>query len=116
MNRCAMLLMFNFTFFLVHSSAFFFVFSRALLIIVLCADTLIACSALLHINSVANLFHLGCAVFILYSATLLLMRGTALLLIRHHRLILGVAVLRHVLGHVPGIHGKGQQNCCQASK
>jgi len=104
----ALLLIIGLAFFLVHSCALLLVFSGALLVVVLCADTLMAYRALLHIHSVTNLFHLGRAVFIFYSGTLLLIRCTTLVLIGCHSLILGVAVTLHLLGHIPSIHGQGQ--------
>ena len=49
-----------------------------------CADTLVTYRALLHIHNVTHLFHLGLTVFILGSATLFLIRGTALVLVTVH--------------------------------
>jgi len=102
----ALLLMFCLAFLLMHGDALLLVFSGALLVIVLCADTLMGYTALLHIHSVAHLFHLGLAVFIFHSATLLLVRCTALFLIGCHRLELCVAILLSLLRHVPSIHGQ----------
>jgi len=68
----ALLFMVCLAFLLMHGDAFFLVFSGALLLFVLCADTLMAYRALLDIHSVAHLFHLGRAAFIFHSATLLL--------------------------------------------
>jgi len=104
----ALLLIIGLAFFLVHSCALLLVFSGALLVVVLCADTLMAYRALLHIHSVTNLFHLGRAVFIFYSGTLLLIRCTALVLKGDLRLVLGVAVILHLLRHVPGIYSDRQ--------
>merc|ERR1719186_1839056 len=48
--------------------------------------------ALLYINSVAHLFHLGLAMFVFHGAALLLIRSAALVLVGGHRLVLCVAV------------------------
>jgi len=104
----ALLFMLRLAFFLIHSSALFLVFSRALPIIVLSADTFIAYRALLYINSVTHLFHLWLAVFIFHGAALLLIRSAALVLVGRHRLVLCVAVPLLLLGHIPSIHGGRQ--------
>jgi len=73
--------------------------------------------ALLHVHSIANLFHLGLAVFILHSTALLLIRGTALVLVGRHSLVLGATVILHLLRHIPSIHGEGhEQNSGKAGK
>jgi len=100
----ALLLIVRLAFFLIHNSALFLMFSGALLVIVLSADTLMAYRALLYINSVTHLFHLGLAVFIFHSAALLFIRCAALVLVGGHRLVLSVAVTLHLLRHVPSIH------------
>jgi len=64
--------MFCLAFLLMHGDTLLLVFSGALLVVMLRADTLMAYRALLNIHSVAHLFHLGCTVLIFHSATLLL--------------------------------------------
>jgi len=93
--------------FLVHCSAVLLMFYRALLILVLCADTLVAYRTLLHIQSIAHLFHLRLADFLLLSAALLFIRSTALLLVRCLRLVLGVTVPMRLLGNIGSIYRKG---------
>merc|ERR1719309_1692746 len=104
------------TLLLVHCSTLLLVFNRAFLLLVMCTDTLMAHRALLHINSVTHLFHLGLAVFFLHSAALLLVRGTALVLVGRHCLVLGMTRSMCFLRHIPSIHGEGQQSSGQASK
>jgi len=54
--------------------------------------------------------------FLFNSAALLIIRGAALVLVGSFRLILDVAVLVLLLGHVGGIHGRGQDHCDQTGK
>merc|ERR1719430_2313883 len=104
------------TLLLVHCSALLLVFHRAFLLLVMCTDTLMAHRALLHIYSVAHLFHLRLAMFFLHSAALLLVCGTALVFVGRHCLVLGMTLPMRLLGHIPSVHGEGQQNSGQASK
>jgi len=103
----ALLLMISSALFLVHCSAVLLMFNRALLILVLSADTLVAYRTLLHIQSIAHLFHLGLADFLLLSAALLFIRSTALFLVRCLRLILGVTVPVDLLRNVGSIYRDG---------
>jgi len=110
------LLVFCSAFFLVHSRALLLVFGGTLLVLMLCADTFMTYRALLHIHSVAHLLHLGLAFFLFNSAALLVIRGAALVLVGSHCLVLSVAVLVLLLGHVPSIRDGGQQDCDHTSK
>jgi len=71
---------------------------------------------LLHIYSIAHLFHLRLAVFFLHRTALLLVRGTALVLVGRLCFVLGMTLPMRLLGHIPSVHGEGQQNSGQASK
>jgi len=97
----AFLLMVRLAFFLVHSCAFFLVFSRTMLLNVICAVFFMNYRAFLHIHSVAHLFHLRLAMFVLDNATLLLKRGTALVFVGRHSLVLGVTGPLDVCGPEP---------------
>jgi len=112
----ALLLMLRGTLLLVHRSALLFVFYRALLVVVLRADTLMTHRALLHIYSIAHFFHLRLAALILHSAALLLVLGTALVFVGRLCFVLGMTLPMRLLGHIPSVHGEGQQNSGQASK
>jgi len=79
-------------FFFIHSSALLLVFGRALLVLVLCTDSVMTNRAFLDIHSVANLFHLWLAKILLHRATLLLIDDIALSFKGHHRLVLCVTV------------------------
>ena len=92
-------------FFLIHCRALLLVFNGALLVLMLCADTFMTYRALMHIHSVAHLLHLGLALLLLDSVALLLIRGGALLLIRSYSVVLCVAVLVSIRGHVGSIDG-----------
>jgi len=116
MRGGALFLMICGAFFLMHCCAFLLVFCRALLVLVFSTDTFMTYRALLHIHSVANLLHLGLALFLFDSTALLLIRGAALLLVGSFCLVLGVAVLVLLLGHVRGIHSKWQNYCDQTCK
>jgi len=99
--------MISFALFLVHRSAVFLVFNRALLVLMLCADTLMTYRAFLHIQSIAHLFHLGLADFLLLSAALLFIRSAALLLVRCLRLVLGMTVPVRLLRNIGSIYREG---------
>merc|ERR1719260_230590 len=96
----ALLLIIRGALLVVHCSTLLLVFHRALLVVVLCTDTLMAQGALLH----------------LHSAALLFVCGTALVFVGRHCLVLGMTLPMRLLGHIPSVHGEGQQNSGQASK
>jgi len=110
----ALLLMISRALLLIHCRALFLVFYRALLVFVLCARTLVSCTAILNFHSVAHFLHLGLALFFLHSTTLLFVGSTALLLISRNSLVLCATVF--LLGHVTSIHRERNQYCSEASK
>merc|ERR1719153_776309 len=111
-----LLLMLSGTLLLVNCSALLLVFHRAFLLLMMCTDTLMAHRALLHIHSVAHLFHLRLAVFFLHSAALLFVRGTALVCVGRLCFVLNMTPSMSLLRHIPSVHGEGQDNSGQANK
>ena len=103
-------------FFLIHCRALLLVFNGALLVLMLCADTFMTYRALMHIHSVAQLLHLWLAFFLFNSTALLVIRGAALVLVGSHCLVLSVAVLVLLLGHVPSIRDGGHKDSDHTSK
>merc|ERR1719430_1080611 len=80
------------------------------------AHTLVTYGTFLHIQCVADLFHLRLALLLLHIATLLFVRSAALVLMGCHGLVLSVTVPVRLLGHVRCIHDLRQQYHSQASK
>merc|ERR1711942_138077 len=108
----AFLLVISRALFLVHRGALVLVFCRTLPVLVLSADTVVTNSALLHVHSAANIFHLRPTYLLLHIAAHLLMRITAFVLVRNCSLVLSTTVraalplLEKLLGQKPSIHGE----------